>query len=130
MKPNRLLTPPIFFVGVCLFLAASLSGEEPCSCHGPLIVVFRDGSSVYASSSDTVGLQPNQSVMTIAQYPPTSIGHRITAAPLDGGRMIGPTSQTVDDPSATVQFQFQADADPSTQWLSPKSPSRKCPLFS
>jgi len=118
MNLNRLLTGPIFLIGFYLFSASPLEGQEPSNCSGPFTVVFSDGSSACASSSDTVGLQPNQTVTVVAQYPASSIGHQITAVALDGGRIIGPVSQSVDDPSATVQFQFQADADPGTYQVS------------
>jgi hypothetical protein len=111
MNLNRLLTGPNFLIGVCLFLASSLRGQEPSDCGATFTVLFADGSSVCATSADVIGLQPNQAVTVIAQYPVSSLGHQITAVPLDGGRILGAKMQTVSDPAATVQFQFQADSD-------------------
>ncbi len=118
MNLNRLVTGPIFLIGVCLFLAPPSRGQPASACSAPFTVLFSDGSSVCANTSDTVGLQPNQSVTVIAHYPASSIGHQITTVALDGGSILGATSQSVDDPSATVQFQFQAGADSGTYQVS------------
>src|SRR5438067_11395323 len=106
MNPNRLLTVPILLIGVCLFFAAWSRAQQPSACDTTFTVLFGSGSSVCANSADVVGLQPNQAVTVIAQYPVSSIGQQITAAPLDGGRIVGTRTQAVSDPTASVQFQF------------------------
>jgi hypothetical protein len=128
MNPNRLLTGPIFLIGVCLCFAASSRGQQPSACETTFTVLFGDGSSVCANSADVVGLQPNQAVTVLTQYPVSSIGHQITATPLDGGRILGTRTQAVSDPAASVQFQFQVDTDAGTYQLSFRDGSEEIAL--
>ena len=53
---------------------------------------------VVATSNDVIGLQPNQAVTVIAQYPLDSVGRRISAVPLDGGRILGASTGFVEVP--------------------------------
>jgi ABC-type phosphate transport system substrate-binding protein len=124
MNPNRLLIRPIFLIGVCLFLAASSRGQQPTDCDTAFTVLFGDGSSFCANITDVVGLQPNQAVTVIAQYPLTSIQHQITAVALDGGRILGAKTQSVRD-SGAVQFQFRAGSDVGAYQISLRDGSQE-----
>jgi hypothetical protein len=117
MNPNRLLTWPIFLIGVCLFFAPSSRGQQSTECDSIFTVLFGDGSCACSDNTSVVGLQPNQTVTIIAEYPASSIGHQITAVPLDGGRILGAKTQAVSG-SATVQFRFQTDWDVGTYQVS------------
>src|SRR5206468_725228 len=99
-----------------IFAVAS-AAEKPTGCDTTFTVVFGDNTSACAISNDIVGLQPGQIITVVARYPVSALGHEITAAALDGGRVLGSKAQTVGH-FATVQFQFQAGRDVGTYQLS------------
>jgi hypothetical protein len=122
MKPKRSLILPILSIGIYLILAMPLRGNLPS--QGPsnpgatFTVSFSDGSSILAAGKDTIGLQPNQAVAVVVQYPLSSVGRRIAVVPLDGGRILGASKQLVVDAAGTIQFQFQAGTDPGIYQVS------------
>lgn len=122
MNPNRLFTVPILVIGIYLILAAPpLVRSTPTSSAEPdatFTIFFSDGSNLVATSSDLIGLQPNQAVNVAVQYPLSAIGRRISAEPLDGGRVLGAAQQLVVNANGTIQFQFQTGSGPGIYQVS------------
>jgi hypothetical protein len=119
MKSNHLFLRTVISIGWFLILATpSLLQSTPLPYSPPaapgttFTVFFNGGSYVVATSNDLVGLQPNQVVDVAVQFSADKGGHTVTAEPLDGGRVIGPSNKLVVAADGTFRFKFQAGQDP------------------
>jgi len=124
MNSNRVLNAlslSIAFFFILAAASAAFASPLPSALDATFTVFFSDGTSVVATSNDVIGLQPNQAVTVVAQYPLSWVGHRITAIPLDGGRVLGSTSQFALNADPAVQFQFQAGTESGVYQVSLRS---------
>jgi hypothetical protein len=82
------------------------------------VIQFSDGqTATVTSSSDTVGLQPNETVNITVQFSQDKAGHLLKVEPLDGGCVLS-GSQTVVASDGTAIFQFQGGRSPGRYQLS------------
>lgn len=81
--------------------------------EGPEVTIaFNSGQSAKArtlnGAAEQVGLKANEVVDLAVNYGSAKSGTAITAIPLDGGRIVGPTSKLIVDRDGFLSFKFQA----------------------
>ncbi len=139
-------TPPSLF-GLAAFFASILcspiglsqslpgpqvSSASPAPAKATAAVDFGNSRSlttkIRQGSSQLIGLQPNQIVNVSLKVSPSKVGHIITLQPLDGGRVIGTTSQCVVGADGTFGFKFQAGPNPGVSQISIRDGSEEIGL--
>jgi hypothetical protein len=128
MKRNRFLTTLIVSIGAYFVLATPFALQSTPIAGTTFTIFFGDGSSIVATSTDLVGLQPNQVVDVTVRIgrgdaaPDNPSEETIIIEPLDGGSIVsGSDTVTVTpDNSGTVtfSFSFQAGSDPGVSQIS------------
>jgi len=115
----------IFAAGLFIFAGAAPAQSEKASKiaeNTTASVTLSSGQVVTARSRkgvlEQIGLLPNEVVDIAVQYPPEAVGHEITAEPLDGGKMIGPSKKLVVGNDGIVQLKFHAGKDPGVYQIS------------
>lgn len=100
----------------------------------PQIIALPDGPSaviIYSSgahlqtrtadegSAELIGLEKNEVVVIVVQYPVTKVGQRVNVVPLDGGELVGGTNKVFTVAGdGTIELAFKVGEAPGLYQLS------------